>query len=72
MTEKDVPQIDRGGMLLRLTEGDAPQNDREVNFSEWKRGNDLAMRDGLTDNYQMPSFSSRVSVPELAQRTPSE
>ena len=55
-----------------MTERDAPQNDREVNFSEWKRGNDLAMRDGLTDNYQMPSFSSRVSVPELAQRTPSE
>ena len=55
-----------------MTERDAPQNDREVNFSEWKRGNDLAMRNGFTNNYQMPSFSSRVSVPELAQRTPSE
>jgi hypothetical protein len=55
-----------------MTERDDPQDDREGNFSEWKRGNDLAMRNGLTDNYQMPSFSSRVSVPELAQRTPSE
>lgn len=57
-----------------MIERETSQNDREGKFSEWKRGNDLAMRNGFTDNYQMPSFSSRLSVPvpELEQRTPSE